>query len=692
MEYSLNNLTKVSNVKEWTLTNFVHSLNLIGLEVDAISKEKISSNYILENIILLIKIPANREDLLIETFLIQEFSLVFLFQVYEIWQKFQKSYSFLLKKKYHQSYDYLFKNIETPFSEVIIYGLEIQNFQNHSSPFWIQKKLKNTGIDISKNFNDLMNLILLEWGQSLNLIFDSSLKQEKNVTKYKIERIPTFEIFKDLKENLYELIPGTLVLKNESNQILSVLGIFNQTFSKNNFLASKILIEAVFYDMDQNNLGITYVESKFHLKNFRKICLENFKFSFQRLLTLIEILNYGTILPIKYSTKKKNIVQKFQKILILKKKLLQNILNIQKIDETIFKKAGLKIVCQTKENFFFKIPRYRKDLVREIDLIEEYSRFIGYQNFVEIFPQKENFRRTTKNLEVSFLKQYFLNYGFHEVFTNSITDCKKTDSCAISIANPLNKELSSLRTSLFLKLIEVFSNNLRLFLKGSNFFELGRIFKQEEKKIFEKNTFCAIFQFPFSNSSKEKNIDWFAALGFVENILTNFGYPYFSRKQLKVSDEFFHPTKSIVFRMNEKILGNFGELHPSYEVNFFSKQPIYLLELNLDFLNSSNYYSTINLYKESSKYPTIIKDLSFTVEKTINFVYLKELVENQGPEVKKVTFFDIFFDKKNPNVVNIGLRLEFQSYQNTLTMEEIDPLMKKIRNLLEQEFEAHFRN
>ena len=81
---------------------------------------------------------------------------------------------------------------------------------------------------------------------------------------------------------------------------------------------------------------------------------------------------------------------KKEKIIKLKKKSSSTFLNLKEYNEGIFQKIGIPIVCKTSTDFYFQIPENRKDLVREIDLIEEYSRFIGYKNFSEIKPRKEN--------------------------------------------------------------------------------------------------------------------------------------------------------------------------------------------------------------------------------------------------------------------------------------------------------------
>ena len=100
MEYSLNHLNLISNLKELTITQLINSLNLLGLEVDEFSKKIIKPKYSLENLKIFLKIPSNREDLLIEDFFLQEISLVFFFEIFYLWKKISKNYNFLLKQKY----------------------------------------------------------------------------------------------------------------------------------------------------------------------------------------------------------------------------------------------------------------------------------------------------------------------------------------------------------------------------------------------------------------------------------------------------------------------------------------------------------------------------------------------------------------------------------------------------------------
>ena len=72
MEYSLNDLNQSSDLNNINLKELVEDLNLIGFEVDNVFEETLKVNSFYKNFRLLLKIPANREDLLTEHLLTKE--------------------------------------------------------------------------------------------------------------------------------------------------------------------------------------------------------------------------------------------------------------------------------------------------------------------------------------------------------------------------------------------------------------------------------------------------------------------------------------------------------------------------------------------------------------------------------------------------------------------------------------------
>jgi len=690
MEYSLINLNKNSKLNQLTLNYLINTLNLIGIEVDAISKERLKNTFLLENIKIILKIPSNREDLLIEHFFQKEMSLIFNFQQEETWKNLKNNYKFLLKQKYLNYQNYLLIPISSPYSNIVFYAIEIKNFKNIISPLWIQEKLNQFGIESINTIQDLVNLIQLEWGQFINIqnIFEKN--NPKDFNNLNFEFLNKKETYRNLYDEESILPIGTIVLKNNENVILSVVG--NINFQVSNIKENHVIFESIFIENFDNLIEFSIIQKQMFLKHFRKIFLTNLKYSFQRFLTLLEILNLGDIVPKKFYTKNSSLTFESKKIIKLRKQSLKNFLNLEIIDENILKKAGLKLACKTSTDIFLIIPNYRKDLLREIDIIEEYSRFIGYKNFIEILPTKLIFGKKTKNYKTNkFLKQFFINYGFQEVLTNPIQDLLEKTNSSIEIKNPLNKEFSILRTTPFSRLIEIVNFNLRSSISNTNFFEVGRVFKKNNKKIIEEEKLSAIFTLSKISNSTDQMAEWFSGIGIIENLLSNFGFKILIKKPIKNSLKFFHPSRSILIKFNSKILGIFGQIDSRCLNAISTKTKIYFLELNLKYFQDIYLSAIPNLYLDYSKYPIIKKDLSLLVNKKINFLSLKELIKLNSEYLKKLTFFDFYTNQESKNIVNIGIRLEFQSQNCTLTTEIIEKEINQIKELMMKEFQIEFR-
>lgn len=86
-------------------------------------------------------------------------------------------------------------------------------------------------------------------------------------------------------------------------------------------------------------------------------------------------------------------------------------------------------------------------------------------------------------------------------------------------------------------------------------------------------------------------------------------------------------------------------------------------------------------YREVSKYPATYRDISFIVaaDRSVNEFY--EIVREEGGDlVEEVRLFDRFenVEKFGPDRVSYTFRIVYQSYERTLTNEEINAIQEKI--------------
>ena len=65
---------------------------------------------------------------------------------------------------------------------------------------------------------------------------------------------------------------------------------------------------------------------------------------------------------------------------------------------------------------------------------------------------------------------------------------------------------------------------------------------------------------------------------------------------------------------------------------------------------------------------------------------MKKTIKECTTNVKSISFFDIYFDSISLEKLNLGVRVEFQSEERTLTTQEVDQQMKQLIENLKQDF------
>ena len=166
---------------------------------------------------------------------------------------------------------------------------------------------------------------------------------------------------------------------------------------------------------------------------------------------------------------------------------------------TILNALEIEIVNVTEEGFSMNIPRYRVDVTREADVIEEILRIYGYNNIASVNSMTSFYPEF--NLKTPFvfeqnIAKKLVGLGFQEVMNNSITTPKYAELSEelnaipkVNLLNPLGQELSEMRASLLFSLMEVIGYNQNRQQRDLKMYEFGKVYRavegghQEDKKI-----------------------------------------------------------------------------------------------------------------------------------------------------------------------------------------------------------------
>ena len=132
-----------------------------------------------------------------------------------------------------------------------------------------------------------------------------------------------------------------------------------------------------------------------------------------------------------------------------------------------------------------------------------------------------------------------------------------------------------------------------------------------------------------------------------------------------------HPGMTAKILLDREEIGIIGRIHPTYK-----KDEIYLSELSLTKLYNKQIKPI--KYKESSKYPEIVKDVAFVIPNDIESeVIQKQIIKSGGRLLDNVEVFDLYPNIED-NKKSIAYKLTFKDNSRTLTDEEVMEVFNKI--------------
>ena len=120
----------------------------------------------------------------------------------------------------------------------------------------------------------------------------------------------------------------------------------------------------------------------------------------------------------------------------------------------------------------------------------------------------------------------------------------------------------------------------------------------------------------------------------------------------------------------------------------------YLLELNLEVLKTLWNDKKFDTYKPYSLFPASLIDLACIKEDKISYEEVENTIKNTaGPLLESIKLFDYYVGDPIPKgYQSLGFKLKFRDPEKTLTNEEVEKIVKRITNNLEQNLNINVRN
>ncbi len=337
-----------------------------------------------------------------------------------------------------------------------------------------------------------------------------------------------------------------------------------------------------------------------------------------------------------------------------------------------------------------EIPTWRLDVEREIDVIEEIARIHGYNRFPNTLPA---FAGAVVELpdaaQDEAVRRSLLGLGYHEALSNTFishADAKAFSTAqAVEIENPLNEEMSVMRTSLLPSMLNMLAYNLNRGSDSVRLFEQGKVYEMTGAKTDERKHAClgATGKLGGGVHQAARDYTFFDLKGDLETLLAEFQHDqlYFDA----TTPDYFHPGRSARAVIDGQTVARFGQLHPDVAAARKLKQDAYIAELYLDRL----YQAPLRQprYVPISRYPAVERDFSFLFPNQVAYERIRSTIAALNIAEMR-SFGPVDLAASGQHGVPAGkysmlLRAGFQSQERTLRDDEVAAWTARIVKALE---------
>src|SRR5476651_2289713 len=399
------------------------------------------------------------------------------------------------------------------------------------SPDWLRSILEKVGLRSINNVVDITNYVMLESGQPLHAFDYHLLKtSDANSPKIIIRRASEGEKFTTLDGKERTLTNQMLLIADETKPV-ALAGIMGGKNSEINASTTDVLIESAYFK-SQNILATskklelrTDSSYRFERGGDVEIC----DWASRRAAQLICDLANGQVLGhaidnFPHQTPAKPITLHFAKT----KDLLG--IGISHSEQVSFlTKLGLTVTEQTPGICTFKIPSWRVDLKREVDLIEEVGRLYGIEKIPATPPRGALGANEFDSVydQIGEVRRILTSLGLNEaqgqtLIAKSEVRSQKPEEI-ISLANPLSSDMDVLRPSLLPGLIHSLRHNVSRKNYDVALFEIGRVFTNVNGQTKENRSVAIAITgqraLPFwSGDDRDAKSDAYDLKGLVEDL------------------------------------------------------------------------------------------------------------------------------------------------------------------------------
>lgn len=569
----------------------------------------------------------------------------------------------------------------------------VHDVQIAESPAWMRRRLALVGIGSISNIVDITNYVLKELGQPMHA-FDYSYLEGDQI---QVRRAAEGEKIVTLDEKEFALNPSNLVICDGVKPV-ALAGIMGGLNSEIVDTTKEVMFESAKFARDNirkssRALGQVSDSSAMYAKGVYEYTTV---MAMKRALHLVEELGCGKVSSTHIEVSTGNSVEpKEMKVSV---KRLNSVLGITVPDEEIIRiLTALNFAPLIDgDELTLQIPAYREDMDSYPDVAEEVIRMYGYEHVIPTFMPTAEVTLGGLNLKQKTelkIKQALCAAGAYEgihysFFSPSDLDLLRIpeDSMrrkAISLINPINVDLSLMRTTLAPQMLHAIARNQKKAILEGRIFELGNIFIPKDLPLTEypdeRETLCVgIF------GEKE---NFFTLKGLAETVADALNISFAYKAATK---SFLHPYQTAEISCEGEIVGYLGKVSYEIQDELDMRVPAYVMEIDLAGLRK--WYGKEQIFTPLPKFAEEKRDFAFVVDKNITCGEIEDGIREACNYITDVKLFDVYEGiQLGPDKKSMAFSVVFTPKDEEFTNEMVEGFVKKVLKNLEKKLNITLR-
>ena len=568
------------------------------------------------------------------------------------------------------------------------------------SPTWMTARLASAGLRPISNVVDITNYVMHETGQPLHA-FDADRVAERSIV---VRRARPGEQLTTLDGVIRRLDERDLAIA-DSEKALALAGVMGGLDSEVSAGTSAVILEAACFD----KVSVSFTSRRHSLRSEASARFERGSdpamapYAAARAAELMSELAHGSV--------ESGAVDVYPRPpeplrISLRPGRTDRVLGIEippRTQAERLRSLGIEITLDD-DTLDATVPSWRRDLTREIDLVEEVARLEGFDRLPATLPPGLQGGLEPEQTAEGAVRRTLVAVGLFEAWTPAFMSERALDLLllpdddpvrrCVRLSNPMTEDERALRSTMLPGLLRSLRRNFAHGADGVGLFEVARTYHPSDGELPHEPPVVAAVVSGLrpgrSWRSDDRPWDFFALKAVVEALFESLRLPAPSFNPRGSMP--WHPTRTAQVTLGRAPVGVLGELHPEVCAGFEVPEATLAFELELAPLFAA--LTGRPRVGELTRLPPIYLDLAVVVDDAVPAATVERVIRASGqPEVTSVRLFDLYDGDQVPEGrKSLAYALELRSPERTLTDAEAAQVRDRIIGALRERVGGELRS